>query len=47
MIYNGRYAIKPNTSVGWLAKIYIHQLWADTEYRLKNLPRAMADKGGT
>ena len=35
-----------HTSVGWPIRIYIHQLCADTESCLKNLPSAMADRDG-
>ena len=28
------------------AKTYIHQLWADSGYRLEDLPRAMIDRDG-
>ena len=33
-----------HTSIGWLAKIYIHQLCADTEYHLENITRVMTDR---
>ena len=32
--------------VGWPAKSYIHQLCADTECHLEDLPRVMADRDG-
>ena len=35
-----------HTSVGWREKIYIHQLCADTGYRLEELPKAMVDRDG-
>ena len=33
-----------HTSVGQPTKTYIHQLCADTGYRLENLPRVMANR---
>ena len=35
-----------HTSVGWLAKTYIHQLCVNTGGRKEDLPRAMVDKDG-
>ena len=35
-----------HTSVGWLTKTYIHQLYADIECSLENLTRVMTNRDG-
>ena len=40
----GKYYSSTDSSVGWIVKTCIHQLCADTGYRLEDLQRAMANR---